>query len=413
MSLIKFSAYVYLFSWIVMAFLPYVYFSTKVYYALLFFFSLTSLIFSVYAVLKFNLPAYFKVLFVFVFFLFLYGAYIAILGENIYWQGGGRFVNSYDYVLWLLTSMLSSIVVYTFSSRGILQNSEMKLFFLIAFVSSVFAFQVFSNEKIIEASKLGLDDDEFTVTCVYSFLSLFPFVVLLKKSVLLQFSGVCAIFTFCVLGVKRGPILLCALCSLFFVWNLLQGSSIKKKLLVVFLLFIASVGIYDFILSQIENSPYFALRVEQTLAGDSSGRDSYGKVILDYYLNHTNLREFFLGMGANQTLSVNVSFAHNDWLGILLEQGVVGVLLYLVYWIGFFMSWMKSKKKKDAYTALGVLLLIGIGKSLFSMYYLPVTAEMIISSGFFAVGLGYFMGIAYPQEDVFDLSERQSMVDNT
>jgi O-antigen ligase len=402
MLLTKLFAYIYLLLWLVLAFLPYVYFSTKVYYALLFVFSFTALIFSIYTFLKFNLPTYFKVLFIFVFFLSVYGAYIAFLGEDIYWQGGGRVVNSYDYFLWLSTSMLSSIVVYYFSSRNLLQDVEMKVFFLIAFVSSIYAFQVFLNEKMIEAAKLGLSDEEFTVTCVYSFLSLLPFVVLLKRNVFLQFSSVCAIFIYCVLGVKRGPIFLCIICSLFFVWNLLQGSSIKKKVYVMLLLMGVSIGIYEFILGQIENSPYFALRVEQTLAGDTSGRDSYGKNIIDYYLNHTNIREFFLGIGANQTLSVNVSFAHNDWLGILLEQGLVGVLLYLFYWFGFFMSWLKSKKCKDAFIALGILLLIGIGKSLFSMYYLPVTAEMIISSGFFAISLGYFLGKAYPQENQFD-----------
>lgn len=410
MLLAKLPAYIYLLLWIIMSFLPYVYFSTKVYYALLFIFSASSWLYFFNAFLKFRLPTYFKTLFIFVSFLFIYGAYIAILGEDIYWQGGGRFVNSYDYVLWLSTSMISAIVVYFFSSKGLLQDLDMKVFFVVAFISSAYAFQVFSNEKIIEAAKLGLDDEEFTITCVYSFLSLLPFVVLFKKNILLQFSGAFAIFVYCVLGVKRGPILLCFVCLLFFIWNVLQNSSVKKKIVVLFVLLIASVGVYDFILGQIENSPYFALRVEQTLAGDSSGRDTYGKTIFDYYMNHTTTKEFFLGMGANQTLSVNVSFAHNDWLGILLEQGLAGVFLYLVYWIGFFSSWIKSKKNQEAKAALGILFLIGIGKSLFSMYYLPVTAEMIISSGFFAVGLGYFLGKAYPQNEESDSYECQLTV---
>ena len=107
--------------------------------------------------------------------------------------------------------------------------------------------------------------------------------------------------------------------------------------------------------------------------------------------------QFLFGLGAQGTLSVNESYAHNDWIAILLEQGVFGLLLYLLYWIGFVISWIKSKDNADSFVALGLLIIIGLGKTLFSMYYLPITAEMITSSGFFAITLGFFLAKAFPQ----------------
>lgn len=391
-------AYIYLFLWALMAFFPYVYFSTKMYTALLCVFSVTSVICSLYAVLNYKQPIFVKFLFVFVFILAIYGGHAAILGEDLYWQSSAVVIKKYEYILWLLTSLLSPIPIYVFTCKGMIQEKEMKFFFFIMFVSCIYAFYVFSQEKMLEVAVLELEESEFTVTCVYSFLSVLPCIMLFRNKLPLQFIIICAVLTFCILGIKRGPVFLCIACTLFFVWNTLGQVSAKKKIIILLILLGIAYGAYEFILYQIETSRYFALRVEQTLDGDTSDRDVYGMNILDYFAHSTSTIEFLIGIGANRTLVANNSFAHNDWLGILLEQGIVGLVLYLLYWCGFIASWLKSKCRKDSFVALGMLLIIGLGKSLFSMYYLPVTAEMIISSGFFAIALGFFLAKAFPQE---------------
>ena len=295
-----------------------------------------------------------------------------------------------------------------FTCKGMIQEKEMKFFFIVMFISCVYAFYVFSQEKMLEVTMMDLEEDEFTVTCVYSFLSALPCVVLFREKLSIQFVLICAVLTFCILGVKRGPVFLCVLCMLFFAWNTFGNASPKKKIFILLFLLGVTYGVYEFILYQMETSRYFALRVEQTLDGDTSDRDLYGMNILDYFTHSTSTLEFLIGIGANRTLVANNSFAHNDWLSILLEQGLVGLILYLLYWFGFVVSWLKSKCTNDSFVAIGMLLIIGFGKSMFSMYYLPVTAEMIISSGFFSVGLGFFLAKAFPQENlrVADLKEQ-------
>ena len=93
--LFKMPAYIYLFLWALMAFFPYVYFSTKMYVALLFVFSSISVVCSLYAVLNYKLPIYIKFLFVFVFFLAVYGGYAALLGDDLYWQSSNVIVKKY------------------------------------------------------------------------------------------------------------------------------------------------------------------------------------------------------------------------------------------------------------------------------------------------------------------------------
>ncbi len=388
---------IYLFCWIVLAFLPYVFFSSKIILLLLSYFSITSIYYTFVLVSKHQTPIYFKFLIPFVIVLCFYGIGLIFIGDDVYWHASAEYVEKYYYILWLLTSMMSSVPIYIFTCRGWINEKEMKVLFFILLFSCIYAYNESLQFQIKNAALLGLDQTEFTITCVYSFLSIIPLIILFKKRMLLQFALMCIIFIYCVLGAKRGPVLLSGIASIFLIFYIFGKSVLWKKMLVLVIAVACFVGLYEFIVLQMESSPYFASRIEQTLEGNASRRDLYLKTIMDFFMNNTSNMQFLFGLGAQGTLSVNESYAHNDWIAILLEQGVFGLLLYLLYWIGFVISWIKSKDNADSFVALGLLIIIGLGKTLFSMYYLPITAEMITSSGFFAITLGFFLAKAFPQ----------------
>lgn len=394
----------YLFCWIVLAFLPYVFFSSKIILLLLIYFSVTSIYYSFILVSEYEVPIYFKLLFPFVFVLSIYGIGSIFIGGDVYWQACAQYVDKYYYLLWLLTSMMSSVPIYIFTCRGYINEKLMKVLFFILLYSCIYAYDGSLHFQMQKAAMLGSEQTEFTITCVYSFLSILPLVVLFKKNIILQFILISVIFVYCVLGVKRGPIIFGAIASLIVIFGMFRQNVFWKKMLVLIVTLACFVGLYEFIMFQMESSPYFAVRFQDTLDGNTSGRDEYAKIIFDYYLNNSSNKDFFLGIGALGTLSVNESYAHNDWIGILLEQGILGGVLYLLYWIGFVCSWIKSKSNADCFLVLGLLVFIGFGKTMISMYYLPITAEMITSSGFFAIVLGYYLARAFPQENVKNFS---------
>lgn len=394
----------YLFCWIIFAFLPYVFFSSKIILLLLIYFSVSSIYYSFILVSEYEVPIYFKLLFPFVFVLSIYGVGLIFVGEDVYWQACAQYVDKYNYLLWLLTSMMSSVPIYVFTCRGYIDEKVMRVLFFILLYSCIYAYEGSLQFQIQKASLLGSEQTEFTVTCVYSFLSILPLVALFKKSIVLQFILISVIFVYCVLGVKRGPIIFGGIASLIIIFYMLKQNKLWKKILVLVVALVCLVGLYEFIMFQMESSPYFAVRFQDTLDGNTSGRDEYAKNIFDYYLNYSSNKDFLWGVGALGTLSVNESYAHNDWIGILLEQGLLGGLLYFLYWIGFVYSWIKSKPKEDCFLALGLLVLIGFGKTMISMYYLPITAEMITSSGFFAIVLGYYLARAFPQDKLRNFS---------
>lgn len=392
--------YVYFIIWAFLAVFSYVYNSNYIYEPLLIFFTGTALYYSYVAVTNYKLPAYFKGLFLFVFTLLVYGIALMIVGDDIFWQATGHFLRKYLYILWLIPALLSVAPVYVFTCRGLIGEREMKILFFVYFVCGIISYYGGLEQQMAYAALMQTDQEEYTVSSVYQLLSLLPLVILFKKKHVLQFILLGIIFVYLVMSAKRGAIILGGVSALILILSMFREGSLGKKASVVFITAGFLVAIYSFISYQMETSQYFSSRVERTLEGYTSGRDEYARHILDYYFNYSTRIQMLFGIGAQGTLTANESFAHNDWLAILLEQGVFGVCVYLIYWLSFAISWVKSKVNFDAFVVIGLLLFIGLGKSVFSMYYLPISPEIMASSGFFAIALGFYLAKAFPQEDV-------------
>ena len=392
MRIVSTFPYIYIFTWIFLSFLPFVYYSTKVYIVLLFFLAFAALGYTCYFVANYKLIPFFKCTLLFVGVLSVYGIGHFLVGDNVFWPSGKIYIETNRYMLWLLISMLSVIPIYIFTCRGELTEKGMKILFFVMLISSIYAFNVSQQQMMAQAQLLQTGEEEFTITVVYYFLSILPLVVLFKKKILLQFVLFFIFFAFFILSAKRGTILLGSMCILFMMWGLFSESSIKKKILFITVSSAFLLGLYEFTLYHFQNSPYFAIRYQDTLNGYSSQRGLLVSSILEYMDNNFSIKSFLFGIGAQNTLNVTFSFAHNDWIAIFLEQGVLGILAYTLFWLSFIYTWIKLRYNRDAFIVVGSLIIIGLGKSIFSMFYLPVTEIMIVSSGFYSIALGYFLG---------------------
>ena len=148
-----------------------------------------------------------------------------------------------------------------------------------------------------------------------------------------------------------------------------------------------------------DTSNYFQYRIAQTQAGESSGRDELYATFYNHFLQEENPFRFLFGYGANATLKIGENFAHNDWLEIATNNGLLGLVVYLVYWIGFYVSWRRMKEHPQAFMATGMLLIILFLTSLFSMSYDSVSRCS-------AMVLGYYMAD-------FNIIEDNSMENTT
>jgi O-antigen ligase len=92
---------------------------------------------------------------------------------------------------------------------------------------------------------------------------------------------------------------------------------------------------------------------------------------------------FIFGNGANATLKIGMNYAHNDWLELAINNGVIGLILYVWYYIALFIDYRKIKKVNRSYANVILMtIVILFATSLFSMSYASVDIAMAIALGF-------------------------------
>ena len=231
----------------------------------------------------------------------------------------------------------------------------------------------------------GYEAGDITNNASYILLSLMPLLVLFRDKPILQYLLLTICMAFVISGFKRGAILIAVIACIIFIRDSLKYSN-RKYRKYIYLLSIAFIiaGIYywQYMLS---SSDYFAARLEATREGDSSGRGDSYMFMLDYFWNSNGIFSMIFGNGAEYTLSINSANAHNDWLEILINQGIVGIIIYYSYFWNMFKQRNSRKNTFEVKMAINLILLIALFKSFFSMSYGGYTF-------YFALAIGYFVG---------------------
>jgi len=347
---------------------------------------LMSLYYAVYANQKYKLPVYFKGLNVLLIMFAIYGMILILSGEQIVLQATYTVTTNTTYLKSILLSLLPIYAFYVFTRQGYLTEKSIRFWFFVFFVLAIRSF-FRSQERHLEAAlEASSSSTEFTSNVGYTFVALLPALVYFQKQRMLQYILMVACAYFIVAAMKRGAIICGAVCIVWFLAVNLKKTKRNRRFLVLLLsviVFAALAYIYYYMLN---SSDYFNYRIQQTESGDSSGRDILYSTFLNHFLNESNILRFLLGNGANATLKISYNFAHNDWLEIAINQGVLGLLIYLFYWISLFITWRRSRRQPQPFMAIGMFLFIYFLSTLFSMSYNNVTR-------FAAMVLGYSLAI--------------------
>lgn len=276
----------------------------------------------------------------------------------------------------VLLSLLPTYFCYYVVLKNQLTDSWFRwVLFYFAFVIGVqYINYITSMEEILRKSEEG-----FTINVAYQILSLLPLLFFWRKKPLIQF-GFLTIIVFAVVSTaKRGAIIIAILFLLFYIWKSVEGSNKKRRILNLVIISVFLVAIVYYTYDYFMSNDYLQRRLQNTLEGDSSGRDSIFRSCWRIFLN-SNLLGILFGHGMNATVKLIDIEAHNDWLEILVDQGLFGVTVYLIYWFVFFKSWLKDKgETRNMWGALVILYFIS---TFFSMSF----NAMVLPSNFV---LGY------------------------
>ena len=313
----------------------------------------------------------------------IYGFWL-ILTNDVQIASVSRYikVKSYWYLMEIYSSILPIFSIYYFSIKNYFRKETLVLWLFLFMLLIPIIF-------IKSAAAIGNDLTSIftanrTSNIGYAFVAILPAISLFNKKMIFQF----LIFTYCMafslICMKRGPILICLLGLITFIFYKFKNVQLQKKIYItVCLILFLCVGMY-FFMDLADNNVYFLSRIQDTLDGGSSGRDTLYSSILDYYLHKANLFQKIFGLGAYGSLSIGSGLAHNDWLEILIGQGLLGVCIYAIYWINFYKRIKRNLANQEIFLSMTLFFIIYFLKTLFSMSYNDI---FIFSSLFF----GYYL----------------------
>lgn len=280
----------------------------------------------------------------------------------------------------ILCSMLPIFLFYYLTAKRAITEKSIIVFIILVAVGGFLYFR--HAEYMILIASLNGEEGEITVNASIIFLVMIPLLFFVKNKFLV-FALVLEIIFFIVLGAKRGNILAAIIpLLLLYVKNFKTRGSIFTKILVIVSVIVLSL----FAFHLATNNDYIMTRYEETLEGNSSGRDNiYANAWKVWYESESDIN-LFLGHGTDSTINLLGIRAHNDWLELLVNMGLLGIAIYLIFFLSLLRSLYKNWGQKEIWFVLLAIIALWFAKSLYSMGF----TENFFS--FISMALGIALG---------------------
>lgn len=297
--------------------------------------------------------------------------------------GGIHFLTQekYYYLQISLNSLVPIFLFYYFAMEGKLTSERIKIYLPILIVICILLY--YRKES---ANLLLIDKEETTNNMGYIFITLIPYLFFYSKKPILQYLFMVIILLYLLMAMKRGAILIGTISTIVLLYANVRNSSRGTKFLFVILSFIIVFGMNKYIDYMMNNSEYFMLRFEETLEGNSSGRDVIYGSLWDVLLSETNPFYFYLGRGAESTLTIIGKFAHQDWLETFCNNGLLGVVILFIFFFTFGKNVWTSKQyfPRMMFFSFVTLFITTFSKTLFSMSIQNLDLSITMLLGYFA-----------------------------
>jgi len=294
----------------------------------------------------------------------------------------GEFLSNKQHINYLKAILLVLLPFYPFyylALKGHLKTKHFTVFFLLMLPISIMQFNL-ENVEMLITSKSG----DVVNNSAYLFVGLIPFVFLLKKRIYAILS-LAIISYFIILSAKRGALVVGVLGLVMYAYYQIRTIPKKNKLRVYALVFVGFIALGFFTLKSYSQNIFLQTRVQQAETGIWSGRENIYVNIFTEWLNSDSIIQFIFGYGfmGSMKISGTGNVAHNDWLELLANNGIIGILIYLVLFYYGFKSCFNPYWDRNKQLVLLTIMLIWFATTLFSMGF--------TSSSF----TGMFLMIAY------------------
>ena len=334
----------------------------------------------VYVISKYKLERFMKGLNLLFFMFTIYGLLYYFFGETYYVRG--QYVNfevpKFYYLKYVYCSLLPIYVYYDYAKKGVFTQESLfryAIFFISISILGFFSYMLGRGMEIdIE--------NGMTNNMAYRFLPILALIFLFKRW---RIALMLICFVFVMMGLKRGAIAVGSIYIFIHLRYMIKEQKSSSRKLLAFLSVLALLVVMSvFVMRFYESSSYFQSRLSATLEGDASGRDVIYTYLYNYYMKEANPFVFIFGNGADATVRIIGNYAHNDWLELAINQGALGISVYLLFYVCWYKDWRKLRDlpEKGISGAFGLLLLGSFLSSWFSMAYTGFTPVSAIVIGY-------------------------------
>ncbi len=286
----------------------------------------------------------------------------------------GNIGNEFHYHLLksVLFSLLPFFPFFYYSKQGLLNLKFILIFALVMFLISIIRFYL-SESILIQEEGEGATNNS-----AYAVVAFLPFIFLLKRDSIVPIVFLVIIFALVVQSSKRGAIVIAVLCTVVYI--LYRFSSIhqsKYKIAAYIGLSILVLAILLLLYMIILSNDNAVDRINSIAEGQASNRDIIYLVIGQAWYNSDSIINMIFGFGFAASLRITGdfwgnegSFAHNDWLELLSNFGLIGILTYIYFFYSLLSLLKKSRYKMSRYYVVLAIILMWFVISIFSMGYL-------------------------------------------
>ncbi len=294
------------------------------------------------------------------------------MGNPLGWAGTYSLFKNISIVL------LSYFPFYILTYKNSINEKVLKRFAILALICLIGAFYICFNEMAYDNGT-----NEIANRGAYYLVVIIPLLGLFFDDII-EFVIYGAIAILALIGAKRGAII-CASFELLLFFYYYFKKSFKKKSSSKLVWFVVAIFALFYLLKDIYlGNEYLQTRYAQTLGGDSSLRDEIYSFALSKFINQDLFCQLF-GNGMSSTLRIIGGYAHQDWLELLINNGVIGIIVYALVFVVLF-SFFRRKRNSLIPMEKFMFLSAIIGwftRSMFSMGYMSVeTSFYVIVFGF-------------------------------
>lgn len=285
----------------------------------------------------------------------------------------------------ILFALLPFFPFYYFGYRNSITDNNLKIFFYIMLLVAIARY--YNSISSITASNI-IGNDNVVSNSAYLFVVLIPYTLLFHKDRLLANISLIIITMFIIQTSKRGALIsaLLSISVIFYYQIFASKKAVSLKNLLYGALIILTTVFFTF--RFLSKNEFLWSRFESLEEGGTSGRDViYSNLWNNWYHSESIVNQVF-GFGFNSTLEhsgVN-AFAHNDWLELLTNFGLIGSLLYAIIFASLFYFSLNSRVNSKLRYILLSIIVIFLLRSIFSMNYSSYSTILL------SILIGYTFG---------------------